>query len=295
MLVPAIATGSAFVIDGQSGDVANDVSVTSPMTRVQRIAADDLIGVWRDSEHPDRIVVFGERETWWFNVGDIHYAGEPYTERMWFIEDGKLVKHERWISETGEPSPNALERRFAVKLRRDKLTLTDLDFDSVEVLRRERDPALVAELSRPLVRIQPTTRDEPRLGTLRWHTQLRSWDGETVFAGTTINLYLEGEDETDLRPFDRARAVIAHLEAGGLERCLAFAAQELLGLANDWRQDGDPVLDIASFRAQMAPRSIVIGSSTRRSLGVDVSEVFGDHGIDVHLDAEFQPVQAEMG
>lgn len=263
------------------------------MTHPEPIAADSLTGVWRESEDPDHVVVFADRERWRFNVRDIHYAGEPYTATTWFIENGELVTRERWVSASGEPSCDELERRYAIELRGDELTLTDLDFDTVEVLRRERDAELVAHLSRPLVRIEPTTRDEPGLGTLRWHAQLRCWQGETVVAGRRIVLDLEGEEDDALRLFDRARAVIAQLEGGGLERCFAFASRELLGCANEWRQDGDPVLDVASFRAHMVLGALVVGP-TEVSLGVNVGEVFGEHGIEIQLDADHQAVRAEM-
>lgn len=125
-----------------------------------------LVGVWHCLED-DRIVVYAARETWSFAVGDIHYTGEPCSVTTWFVENGELVTRERAISDSGVPSPDEWERRFAIELDGDDLSLTDLDLDGVQVLRRERDPALVATLSQPIIRRDPMTRHEPRLGTLR--------------------------------------------------------------------------------------------------------------------------------
>lgn len=259
------------------------------MAKLDRIAADHLVGVWRDAEDPADVVIFTQSETWCFTIGRVQYADESYAVTSWAIEGRELVTRERWISERGVPSPDELERRFAMDLRGDELTLTDLDFDTEEVLRRERDPALVVELARPVVRIAPTTRDEPRLGTLRWDDRFPSWRGEIVLDAKPVLLYL---DDTDLGCFDRARAVISHLERGGLEPCLAFASETLLELANGWRQEGQAVLDVAAFRARMTLAGIQIGS--RVSLAINAGDVFGEHGIDVHLDADLQPVRAEM-
>ncbi len=264
------------------------------MTSLQPIEARDLVGVWRSADHTDHIVVYADRETWSYNVGDIHYTGEHFTVTTWFIEHGELVTHEQFVSSDGVPSPNQLERRYAIALDGDELGLTDLDFDSVRVLRRELDPAVIAELAKPIVRVDPMTRAEPGLGTLRWHARLRLWTGETEVGGVRLHLHLDAEDAADPRPFDKARTAIAQLEAGALERGLVFASHELLALTNDWRGEGDPVLDAPAFRARMVPGSLAIGRADGASLGVGVGEVFGDHGIEIRLDADLQPVAAEM-
>jgi len=67
----------------------------------------------------------------------------------------------------------------------------------------------------------------------------------------------------------------------------------LLALANDWRQDGEPVLDAAAFRARMVPGALSLDRH-RTALGVNVGEVFGDHAIEILLDATFRPVSAQM-
>ena len=153
------------------------------------------------------------------------------------------------------------------------------------------DPDLKAVLDEQK---KPVTFWEEGLGTFTLNRQVNWFETEADWLGTPVQLTFDRDDSrTDCA--DSAKALLAGASDWDA-RVRAFAADELLSLANDWAEDGEesPEVTREQFMQRMELESVQIGGDGSLEFWFSDGDMFYGHSIHVTGSLKDGPDRAQM-
>ena len=144
---------------------------------------------------------------------------------------------------------------------------------------------------------KPVTFWEEGLGTFTLNRQVDWFETELDWLGTEISLTIDMEEERE-EALRNAKTLLASA-ADWDKRVRAYAADELVSLANDWSQDMDedgetPTITREQFMERMELESIEIGGDGSFTFWFGDGDLFYGHSIRVSGDLEHGPDEASM-
>ena len=144
---------------------------------------------------------------------------------------------------------------------------------------------------------KPVTFWEEGLGTFTLNRQVDWFETELDWLGTEISLTINMEEERE-EALRNAKTLLASA-ADWDKRVRAYAADELVSLANDWSQDMDedgetPTITREQFMERMELESIEIGGDGSFTFWFGDGDLFYGHSIRVSGDLEHGPDEASM-
>ena len=144
---------------------------------------------------------------------------------------------------------------------------------------------------------KPVTFWEDGLGTFTLNRQVDWFETEVDWLGTEISLTIDMEEERE-EALRNAKTLLASA-ADWDKRVRAYAADELVSLANDWSQDMDedgetPTITREQFMERMELESIEIGGDGSFTFWFGDGDLFYGHSIRVSGDLENGPDEASM-
>ena len=144
---------------------------------------------------------------------------------------------------------------------------------------------------------KPVTFWEEGLGTFTLNRQVDWFETELDWLGTEISLTIDMEEERE-EALRNAKTLLASA-AEWDKRVRAYAADELVSLANDWSQDMDedgetPTITREQFMERMELESIEIGGDGSFTFWFGDGDLFYGHSIRVSGDLEHGPDEASM-
>ena len=144
---------------------------------------------------------------------------------------------------------------------------------------------------------KPVTFWEEGLGTFTLNRQVDWFETEVDWLGTEISLTIDMEEERE-EALRNAKTLLASA-ADWDKRVRAYAADELVSLANDWSQDMDedgetPTITREQFMERMELESIEIGGDGSFTFWFGDGDLFYGHSIRVSGDLEHGPDEASM-
>ena len=144
---------------------------------------------------------------------------------------------------------------------------------------------------------QPVTFWEEGLGTFTLNRQVDWFETELDWLGTEISLTIDMEEDRE-EALQNAKTLLASA-ADWDKRVRAYAADELVSLANDWSQDMDedgetPTITREQFMERMELESIEIGGDGSFTFWFGDGDLFYGHSIRVSGDLEHGPDEASM-
>ena len=139
------------------------------------------------------------------------------------------------------------------------------------------DPDLAAAL---VEQTRPRRSDDPRFGRFTLDPYSRDeWDAEVTLAGRPVRLSLPGTPEAvDPAALAAAKAVWED-EAEWAARVADRAVADLLALAEEWRDEGDPPIPEADFRRRVRPDAVGFEPDGRFEVWCDADDIFSDHAV----------------
>ena len=144
---------------------------------------------------------------------------------------------------------------------------------------------------------KPVTFWEEGLGTFTLNRQVDWFETELDWLGTEISLTIDMEEDRE-EALQNAKTLLASA-ADWDKRVRAYAADELVSLANDWSQDMDedgetPTITREQFMERMELESIEIGGDGSFTFWFGDGDLFYGHSIRVSGDLEHGPDEASM-
>ena len=144
---------------------------------------------------------------------------------------------------------------------------------------------------------KPVTFWEEGLGTFTLNRQVDWFETELDWLGTEISLTIDMEEDRE-EALRNAKTLLASA-ADWDKRVRAYAADELVSLANDWSQDMDedgetPTITREQFMERMELESIEIGGDGSFTFWFGDGDLFYGHSIRVSGDLENGPDDASM-
>ena len=144
---------------------------------------------------------------------------------------------------------------------------------------------------------KPVTFWEDGLGTFTLNRQVDWFETEVDWLGTEISLTIDMEEERE-EALRNAKTLLASA-ADWDKRVRAYAADELVSLANDWSQEMDddgetPTITREQFMERMELESIEIGGDGSFTFWFGDGDLFYGHSIRVSGDLENGPDEASM-
>ena len=144
---------------------------------------------------------------------------------------------------------------------------------------------------------KPVTFWEEGLGTFTLNRQVDWFETELDWLGTEISLTIDMEEDRE-EALQNAKTLLASA-ADWDKRVRAYAADELVSLANDWSQDMDedgetPTITREQFMERMELESIEIGGDGSFTFWFGDGDLFYGHSIRVSGDLENGPDDASM-
>ncbi len=144
---------------------------------------------------------------------------------------------------------------------------------------------------------KPVTFWEEGLGTFTLNRQVDWFETELDWLGTEISLTIDMEEDRE-EALRNAKTLLASA-ADWDKRVRAYAADELVSLANDWSQDMDedgetPTITREQFMERMELESIEIGGDGSLTFWFGDGDLFYGHSIRVSGDLENGPDDASM-
>lgn len=266
-----------------------------------------LLGVWRlesltrrgrrtKSSHTHLVV--HEQELWEICPRQVYYEDAPGPERAyvltWEGDDGRLE-----ITHLEKAAGRSILRLFGdeLQLRHGPKpeTFPKSFYDekgTFAVYERENGAAAETLLS-PRPRKSRPRLEHPALGTLLHDAKLEWWQSEVRFGDRDrVRFRVEGGLRISVEALDRAGEL---LETVRCEDLCAYAASRLLDLKNgSWLGDGEDVFDATAFAAKMSPASFGVRRDGSVSVFFDDGDLFSGHSIIVTLNAEREPIDAEI-
>ena len=156
-------------------------------------------------------------------------------------------------------------------------------------------------------RLEKLDRDEPIeltdavLGTFRLRRELTWFETRRQWAGSEVNLTLDGEwgsleevSEDTAAELAVAARTFWDDEARWLRTCEELILRDLYELARSWAEDREELLTQEQFLERIKPQSIGVSLEGRFDVWFEDGDVFAGHGILVYGTLEGGPEVAEM-
>jgi len=121
-------------------------------------------------------------------------------------------------------------------------------------------------------------------GTFEWNKSFLYFEGEIDYLGETCNIKLKtdnGELAADAH-LERLNGIYRQLEKWDLE-VKEFAAEDLLELANEWRED-EAEITKEEFIRRIGTPDITINADMSMVFTFGSDEMFTDHAIEIYID-----------
>lgn len=166
---------------------------------------------------------------------------------------------------------------YHVRVRKSKKFQKHYMVCSMEKVTGERFERLKEEAQKPIT-------ITGQLGTFEWNKELLYFKGEIDYLGETRNIWLNtdnGELMADSQ-LERLNGIYRQLEKWDLE-IKEFAAEDLLELANEWREDRDEITK-EEFIQRIGTPDITINADMSMVFTFDCDEMFTDHAIEIYVD-----------
>lgn len=148
---------------------------------------------------------------------------------------------------------------------------------SMEKITGERYERLKEKAQKPIMLTDP-------LGTFEWNKAFLAFEGKIDYLGETCNVWLKtdnGELAADSQ-LERLNGIYRQLEKWDLE-IKEFAAEDLLELANEWRED-EAEITKEEFIRRIGTPDITINADMSMVFTFGSDEMFTDHAIEIYMD-----------
>lgn len=121
-------------------------------------------------------------------------------------------------------------------------------------------------------------------GKFEWNKDYLYFEGKINYSGEACTVRIKtdnGKPAADSR-LERLNGICRQLEKWDFD-VKEFAAEDLLELANEWREDGDEITK-EEFIRRIGTPDITINADTSMVFMFDSDEMFTDHAIEIYID-----------